>query len=41
MCAYLQMYRSKSFKMKRFYAPKVDSGGVVNPERMLALDVSV
>jgi hypothetical protein len=35
------MYWSKSFKMKRFGAPKVSSGGVGNPEHMVALDVSV
>ena len=34
------MYWSKSFKMKRLGAPKVGSGGVGNPARMVALDVS-
>ena len=34
------MYWSKSFKIKRLGAPKVGSGGVGNPARMVALDVS-
>jgi len=34
------MYRSKSFKIKRLGAPKVGSGGVGDPARMVALDVS-
>jgi hypothetical protein len=41
MCAYLQMYRSKSFKMKRLGALKAVSGGVGNPVHIVALDVSV
>ena len=40
VCAHLQMYWSKSFKMKRLGAPKVASGRVGNPARMVALDVS-
>jgi len=40
VCAHLQMYWSKSFKMKRLGAPKVASGGVGNPVRMVVLDVS-
>ena len=40
-CAHLQMYWSKSFKIKRLGAPKVGSGGVGKPARMVALlDVS-
>jgi hypothetical protein len=35
------MYWSKLFKMKRLGAPKVGSGGVGNPERIVVLDVSV
>jgi len=38
--AHLQMYWSKSFKMKRLGAPTVGSGGVWKPARMVALDVS-
>ncbi len=34
------MYRSKSFKIKRLGASKVGSGGVGDPARMVALDVS-
>jgi hypothetical protein len=41
ICAHLQMYCSKLFKMKRFGAPKVGSGGDGNPECMVVLDVSV
>jgi hypothetical protein len=40
VCAHLQMYWSKSFKMKRLGAPKVASGEVGNPARMVVLDVS-
>ncbi len=40
ICAHLQMYSSELFKMKRLGAPKVASGGVGNPARMVALDVS-
>ena len=39
VCAHLQMYLSKSFKIKRLGAPIVGSGGVGNPVRMVALDV--
>jgi hypothetical protein len=41
ICVHLQMYWSKLFRMKRFGAPKVGSGGVGNPEHIVALDVSV
>jgi hypothetical protein len=34
------MYWSKSFKIKRLGAPKVGSGGVGKPARIVALDVS-
>ena len=34
------MHWSKSFKIKRLGAPKVVSGGVGNPARMVVLDVS-
>ena len=40
VCGHLQMYWSKSFKMKRLGAPKVASGEVGNPARMVVLDVS-
>ena len=40
VCAHLQIYWSKSFKIKRLGAPKVGSGGVGKPARMVALDVS-
>ncbi len=34
------MYWSKSFKMKRFGAPKVGSGVVGDPMHIVALDIS-
>jgi len=34
------MYWSKSLEIKRLGAPKVGSGGVGNPTRMVALDIS-
>ncbi len=40
VCVHLQMYWSRLFRMKRLGAPKVDSGGVGNPTRIVALDVS-
>jgi hypothetical protein len=40
VCAHLQMYWSKLFKIKRLGAPKVGSGGVGKSVRMVALDVS-
>ena len=40
VCAHLQMYWSKLFKIKRLGAPKVGLGGVGNPTPMVALDVS-
>ena len=40
VCVHLQIYWSKLFKIKRLGAPKVGSGGVGNPARMVALYVS-